>query len=243
MIIAILEILFLLTISCLIGIYFTYRFWKAKYAQLQDELREEKAEKDEINQQLNAEKEANLKLKEDLSQASQKAQEAEKSEKEEKEKNKQLTSDLEKSKKEIATLNDKLKKTKSSEEDKEKLKKLKGEMEVLNEQLDEKEREIAALFLELDKQKISYYKQINGKRYKAITLKMADESVSGQGDGRISKEDAEKIFATISDGKAYTQVEKDTMRYLRDNYKWTEGADELFRKKVRSWAAKGHQLN
>ena len=72
---------------------------------------------------------------------------------------------------------------------------------------------------------------------------MADEAISGQGDGQISMEDAIEIFDTISDGKAYTQVEKDTMRYLRDNYKWTEKADELFRKKVRSWAAKGHELD
>ncbi len=60
---------------------------------------------------------------------------------------------------------------------------------------------------------------------------MADEAVSGKGDGRISQEDAQLIFDTISDGKAYTQVEKDTMRYLRDNYRWTDSADLVFRKK------------
>jgi hypothetical protein len=71
---------------------------------------------------------------------------------------------------------------------------------------------------------------------------MADEAVAGQGDGRISMRDAEKIFDSISDGKAYTKVEKDTLRYLRENYKWTDGADKLFRTKVRSWAAKDHEL-
>jgi len=107
----------------------------------------------------------------------------------------------------------------------------------------EKEREIEALSRELEVKKISYYKVIDGKRYKGITIKMADEAVIGKGDGRISMEDAEKIFDTISDGKAYTQVEKDTLRRLRTHYNWTERADELFRKKVRSWAAKGHVLS
>ena len=119
---------------------------------------------------------------------------------------------------------------------------LKIEVERLLEQMNEKERELEIVSKELAAKKISYYKQIDGKRYKAVTIKMADESVAGVSDGRISKEDAMKIFDTISDGKAYTQVEKDTMRYIREDYHWTDGADELFRKKVRSWAAKHHEI-
>ena len=96
---------------------------------------------------------------------------------------------------------------------------------------------------EIENRPKSYYKIIDGVKYKAATLKMADEAVAGKGDGRISKEDAEKIFASISDGTQYTDIEKGTMKYIRTNYNWTPEADELFRHEVRVWAAKGHHLD
>lgn len=211
---AIFEILILLTVSCLIGIFFTYRFWKAKYNTLQSEIDQLKAQMKQLSDNYNREQSKNAQLESDLVAAREAKAQA----------------------KPVA-------KTAPAVEDKQVAGKLRDEIELLNEQLDEKEREIEELSKELENRKISYYKQIDGKRYKAITLKMADEAIAGQGDGRISKEDAEQIFATISDGKAYTQVEKDTMRYLRENYNWTDGADALFRTKVRSWAAKGHEIS
>ena len=215
MISAIFEILLLLIVSCLIGIYFTFRYWKSKYQKLIDENDRLRSEIVDLSKQLSQAEEALKKEKASSAEAAKKF--------------KEVNAET---------------RTKSREEtNTENLSALKKEIALKDEQLSEKEREIEALSLELEKKKISYYKQIDGKRYKAITLKMADESVQGKGDGRISKDDAEKIFDTISDGKSYTQVEKDTMRYLRDNYKWTDSADELFRKKVRSWAAKGHELN
>ncbi len=199
---AIFEILGLLTVSCLIGIFFTRRYWKAK---------------------LKSSTETEARLKEELNKARQiKPEIIEKVVEVEKEVPKE--------------------KNKTSGTETKKLKELKNQIELMEEQLDEKEREIEVLGQELAARKISYYKQIDGKRYKAITLKMAEEAVAGKGDGRISMEDAKKIFETISDGKSYTQVEKDTMRYLRDHFHWTDSADELFRKKVRSWAAKGHEF-
>jgi hypothetical protein len=51
-----------------------------------------------------------------------------------------------------------------------------------------------------------------------------------------------RLFDTISDGQNYTQVEKHTIKYLRDNYNWTDEADALFRTRVRSWAAHEHEL-
>jgi hypothetical protein len=41
----------------------------------------------------------------------------------------------------------------------------------------------------------------------------------------------------VKDSGEYTDVEKDTMEYIRDNFKWTEGADEWFRSQIASWAA------
>ncbi len=204
---AIFEILALLTVSCLIGIFFTYRYWKAKYQALLDS-------------------------------TSLASKEAETSLQNEREQHQQLRAQLEKRSDKTNHKN-----TSPTAEPNTETQELQRQLELRDELLGEKERELKLLSTELSNRKISYYKQINGKRYKAITLKMADESIAGKGDGRISTEDANKIFDTISDGKAYTQVEKDTMRYLRENYNWTDSADELFRKKVRSWAAKGHDLH
>ena len=41
----------------------------------------------------------------------------------------------------------------------------------------------------------------------------------------------------VKDGNSYTDIEKDTMAYIRDNYKWTDAADEWFRTEIRKWAA------
>lgn len=260
---AILEILGLLTISCAIGVFFTYRYWNEKYAVLQDQLDEIKSQLSKVSSELNSAKTKNTSLQSDLKAKEDKVIQLQTDLDRSTGKTKLLKKDLEKAheirsslekqqdataakisslEKEITKLK-KPKVVKKSTEDKKKVEKINELMASLKEQMEAKEREIEALSLELEKRKISYYKQIDGKRYKAITITMADKAVAGKGDGRISMEDAQEIFDTISDGKAYTQVEKDTMRYLRDHYKWTDSADTLFRKKVRSWAAKGHELN
>ncbi len=80
-------------------------------------------------------------------------------------------------------------------------------------------------------------KVIDGKKYDKKMLEVADESVAGKGDGRISKSDAEKLLAEVKDGNEYSDVEKATMAYIRDNYKFTEEADAWFRSEIRKWAA------
>lgn len=83
----------------------------------------------------------------------------------------------------------------------------------------------------------SYYKEIDGKKYDRELLELAESLTSGQGDGRLSKDDAAKLFEAVKDGDSYTDIEKDTVKYIRDNYSWTEAADEWFRTEVRKWAA------
>jgi hypothetical protein len=87
---------------------------------------------------------------------------------------------------------------------------------------------------------MSYYKTIDGKKKKmdGNLLEMAEDAVAGVGDGRISKRDAEAMIQSVMDAGDYTDIEKDTMEYIRDNFKWTEGADEWFRSQIASWAAK-----
>lgn len=84
---------------------------------------------------------------------------------------------------------------------------------------------------------MSYYTEIDGKKYDKELLELAEKLVKGQGDGRISTADAEKLFAEVRDGAKYTDIEKDTVSYIRENFKWTDEADEWFRTEIRKWAA------
>ena len=80
---------------------------------------------------------------------------------------------------------------------------------------------------------MSYYKVIDGEKYDKSLLDAADEAVAGRGDGRISLDDAKKLLEEVKDGNSYTDIEKATMAYVRDNYKWTDEADKWFRTEIR----------
>ncbi|MBK8266308.1 MAG: hypothetical protein IPK80_33900 [Nannocystis sp.] len=83
----------------------------------------------------------------------------------------------------------------------------------------------------------SYYKTINGKKYDKQMLEIAEAVTSGQGDGRISLADAKRLLAAVTDGGSYTEIEKETMAYIRANFRFTEEADEWFRTEIRRFAA------
>lgn len=93
----------------------------------------------------------------------------------------------------------------------------------------------------------SYYLTIKGKQYDRALYDQALQAVQGQGDGRISKPDAEKLLSKVLDAAPgqeddYTQVEKDTVKLLRQEFNWTPQADQHFRSAVASVAAlKGWQ--
>ncbi len=87
----------------------------------------------------------------------------------------------------------------------------------------------------------SYYKTINGIKMDKGLLDAADEAVAGKGDGRISKADAAKLLEQVKDGDSYTDIEKATIKYIRENYKWTDGADEWFRAEINKWNLAGHK--
>jgi len=84
---------------------------------------------------------------------------------------------------------------------------------------------------------MSYYKVIDGVKYDRGLLEAADTAIEGRGDNRISIEDAKMLFEKVVDGDTYTDIEKDTVKYIRENYNWTEAADEWFRTEIRKWAA------
>ncbi len=82
-----------------------------------------------------------------------------------------------------------------------------------------------------------YYKEINGKKYDGKLIDLATQLIKGRGDGRISLDDAKKLLAAVKDSSAYTDIEKETMHYIRDHYKFTPESDEWFRTEIRKWAA------
>lgn len=85
---------------------------------------------------------------------------------------------------------------------------------------------------------MSYYKTIDGKKYDGEIIELADKLTNGgAGNNPISKDDAGELFKAVRDGGTYSDVEKDTMAYIRSNYKWTDAADEWFRTEIRKWAA------
>ncbi len=84
---------------------------------------------------------------------------------------------------------------------------------------------------------MAYYKTIDGNKYDGELLELAEKLTSGAGDGRLSVADAGQLLEAVKDGDSYTDIEKATVSYIRDNYKWTEAADEWFRTEIRKWAA------
>jgi len=89
---------------------------------------------------------------------------------------------------------------------------------------------------------MDYYKQVEGKKLDARVLSIAEESVKGSGDGRISKMDAEKLFAAVVDGNVYTDIEKETIQYIHNNYNWTDAAWDWFNEQLRLWKAEFDKL-
>lgn len=83
----------------------------------------------------------------------------------------------------------------------------------------------------------TYYKVIDGKKYDKHMLEIAEATTAGQGDGRISIEDAKLLIAAVTDGGRYTDTEKATMTYIREHYKFTDEADTWFRDEIRRFAA------
>ncbi len=84
---------------------------------------------------------------------------------------------------------------------------------------------------------MAYYKTIDGVKMDAELIELAEKAVAGAGDGRISVQDAASLLEGVKDGDTYTDVEKDTIKYIRENFKWTEEADAWFRTEIAKWAA------
>ncbi|NJO01373.1 MAG: hypothetical protein HC880_06510 [Bacteroidia bacterium] len=87
---------------------------------------------------------------------------------------------------------------------------------------------------------MSYYRTIEGQRYDQDMLLAAEQLVKGAGDGRISQADAQKLLDMAHDGGGITEIEKSTLRYIQENFAWTEKAKNWFREQVDLAEPKGN---
>jgi hypothetical protein len=84
---------------------------------------------------------------------------------------------------------------------------------------------------------MSYYKTIDGNKYDGELLDLATKLTTGTGESKISQDEAKQLFEKVRDGNTYTDVEKQTVEYIRKHFAWTPAADAWFRSEVRIWAA------
>ncbi|PKA22536.1 hypothetical protein CH381_30385 [Leptospira sp. mixed culture ATI2-C-A1] len=83
----------------------------------------------------------------------------------------------------------------------------------------------------------SYYRTISGKHYDNELLEIVEKATK-RSKAPIGKNIAKTLFDAIKDGGDYTDVEKRTVKYIRDNFKFSPEADEYLRSEIRKWAAK-----
>lgn len=85
---------------------------------------------------------------------------------------------------------------------------------------------------------MAYYKTIDGKKYDGELIELADKLTNNKAaNNPISKADAAELMDAVKDGDTYSDIEKDTVAYIRKEYNWTDAADEWFRTDIRKWAA------
>jgi hypothetical protein len=80
-------------------------------------------------------------------------------------------------------------------------------------------------------------REIDGTSYDAALLKTAEKLSSGRGDGRLSREDAETILEQLTEHDGYTQLERDTVAFIREHFEWTEAAADWFGTELGKWSA------
>jgi len=84
--------------------------------------------------------------------------------------------------------------------------------------------------------KTSNYRTIHGQKYDKGMLTTVESATADK--DKINIDDCKKLFVEIIDGNKYTDIEKQTMKYIRENYKFESDADQWIRRAIASWAAK-----
>ena len=80
------------------------------------------------------------------------------------------------------------------------------------------------------------FKIIDGKKYDNGLLNVAAELTEKVEE--ITLEGSKQLLSKISDYDDYTQIEKQTVAYIRKNYKFTSEANQWLRKEIKKWTTK-----
>jgi len=87
----------------------------------------------------------------------------------------------------------------------------------------------------------SYYESIDGMSCDRGIIDACRTAVAGQGDGRVSLEDAKQVFEKVADGGKETQKERWTLRYCMQAFKWTESAHDWIVEECKKVPQEGNQ--
>ena len=72
------------------------------------------------------------------------------------------------------------------------------------------------------------YQRIDGVQYENELLELAKKHTTGQGDGKLSKDEVADLFKSANDGQSVTETEKRTLAYIRKNFEFTAAAAKDF---------------
>ena len=72
------------------------------------------------------------------------------------------------------------------------------------------------------------YVNIDGNKYEKELLELAKKHTTGQGEGKLSKDEVADLVASANDGTGVTDIEKATLKYIRDNFEFTPAAAKDF---------------
>lgn len=75
------------------------------------------------------------------------------------------------------------------------------------------------------------YVTIDGEKYEKELLDLATKHTTGAGEEKLSKDEVADLFKSASDGQGVTDIEKNTLAYIRKNFVFTEAGVREFDEK------------
>merc|ERR1711920_647012 len=81
-------------------------------------------------------------------------------------------------------------------------------------------------------ERASYYMTIDGMKCDRAIVDTCAKSVEGQGDGRVSVDDAKKVWEKAADGGKVTKAERWTVRHCLTHFKFTEPAMDFIKENL-----------
>ena len=87
-----------------------------------------------------------------------------------------------------------------------------------------------------NKKKGDSFKIIEGKKYDRELIEIAEELTKKQ--KKISLKGSKQLYEKIIDYNKYTDIEKETIAFIRKRFDFTKKANEWLRREIRKWATR-----